>query len=71
VSNLSRLNSNENTKTIHKWHLNAMIEERVTESVAEFIQGHAATTVGSAHYLNKVKQAKTVYHGIVHRFLIN
>ncbi|MFW6002543.1 MAG: integrase [archaeon] len=56
-------------RSIRKWHLNAMIEEGVTESVAEFIQGRAATTVGSAHYLNKVKQAKTEYHRIVHRFL--
>ncbi|WP_292485608.1 integrase [Methanohalobium sp.] len=33
------------------------------------IQGRAATTVGSAHYLNNVKQAKAEYHRIVHRFL--
>ncbi|WP_157197265.1 integrase [Methanohalobium evestigatum] len=51
--------------SIRKWHLNVMLEE----SVAEFIQGRVATTVGSAHYLNKVKQAKTEYHRIVHRFL--
>nr|WP_269634948.1 integrase [Methanohalobium evestigatum] len=50
---------------MRKWHLNVMLEE----SVAEFIQGRVATTVGSAHYLNKVKQAKTEYHRIVHRFL--
>ena len=43
-------------KTIRKWHLNTMIREGITESVADFIQGRAATTVGSAHYLNKRKK---------------
>jgi intergrase/recombinase len=57
-------------KTIRKWHLNVMIEEGVTEGVAEFIQGRAATTVGSAHYLNKVKQAKNEYRNIVERFVL-
>jgi intergrase/recombinase len=40
-------------KTIRKWHLNAMIKEGITESVADFIQGRASITVGSAHYLTK------------------
>ena len=61
--NIGRVNS----KAIRKWHLNVMIEEGVPEGVAEFVQGRAATTVGSAHYLNKVKQAKTEYRKIVER----
>ncbi|UGV41779.1 hypothetical protein J7W08_05760 [Methanococcoides orientis] len=55
-------------KTIRKWHLNVMIREGVTESVADFIQGRAATTVGSAHYLNKVGQAKKEYKKLIDVF---
>lgn len=33
----------------------------VIESLADFIQGHAPATVGSAHYLNKVQQTKDEY----------
>jgi intergrase/recombinase len=55
-------------KTIRKWHLNTMIKEGITESVADFIQGRASTTVGSAHYLNKVQQATNQYHRIVGKF---
>lgn len=46
-------------RTIRKWHLNFMIEHGVTESIADFIQGRTPATVGSAHYLNKVKGAVT------------
>ena len=55
-------------KTIRKWHLNVMVKEGVTESLADFIQGRASTTVGSAHYLNKVKQAKDEYGRIMEKF---
>ena len=55
-------------KTIRKWHLNLMIKEGVTESIADFIQGRAATTVGSAHYLNKVQQAKSECRRIMGKF---
>lgn len=55
-------------KTIRKWHLNLMIKEGVTESLADFIQGRAPATVGSAHYLNKVQQAKKAYKKILRRF---
>jgi intergrase/recombinase len=48
-------NERVSAKTIRKWHLNVMIKEGITESVADFIQGRASTTVGSAHYLNKVQ----------------
>jgi intergrase/recombinase len=57
-------------KTIRKWHLNTMIKEGITESVADFIQGRASTTVGSAHYLNKVQQATDQYYRIVGKFPI-
>jgi intergrase/recombinase len=57
-------------KTIRKWHLNLMVAAGVTESLADFIQGRAAATVGSAHYLNKVKQAKEAYRNLVPRFAV-
>jgi intergrase/recombinase len=57
-------------KTIRKWHLNTMIREGITESVADFIQGRASTTVGSAHYLNKVQQATNQYNKIAGKFPI-
>lgn len=55
-------------KTIRKWHLNVMIREGVTESLADFIQGREPATFGSAHYLNKVQQAEKAYGKIVRRF---
>jgi intergrase/recombinase len=55
-------------KTIRKWHLNLMVSEGVPESIADFIQGRAPVTVGSAHYLNKVKQAKEAYRRFVEKF---
>jgi intergrase/recombinase len=57
-------------KTIRKWHLNTMIKEGITESVADFIQGRASFTVGSAHYLDKVQQAADQYRRIVGKFPI-
>ena len=55
-------------KTIRKWHLNTMIKEGITESIADFIQGRASITVGSAHYLNKVNQAVDQYRKIAGKF---
>ena len=52
-------------KTIRKWHLNVMIKEGITESVADFVQGRASATVGSAHYLNKVQQAVNQYRRLI------
>ena len=57
-------------KTIRKWHLNMMIKEGVAESLADFIQGRASITVGSAHYLNKVQQAGDQYKRIIGKFPI-
>jgi len=56
------------SKTIRKWHLNFMIKEGVTESLADFIQGRAPATVGSAHYLNKVQHSKEEYRRIMGEF---
>ncbi|WP_164997858.1 integrase [Methanolobus psychrotolerans] len=56
-------------KTIRKWHLNLMISEGVPKSIADFIQGRAPVTVGNAHYLNKVMQAREAYRRIVDKFL--
>ncbi|TAJ44232.1 integrase [Methanofollis fontis] len=57
-------------KTIRKWHLNFMIGHGVQESVADFIQGRAAVTVGSAHYLNKVKQATDSYGSLILEYVV-
>ena len=57
-------------KTIRKWHLNMMIKEGITESLADFIQGRASITVGSTHYLNKVQQAVDQYRRVVGKFPI-
>ncbi|NPE30471.1 hypothetical protein HNV12_21460 [Methanococcoides sp. SA1] len=45
-------------------------KEGVIESLADFIQGRAAVTVGSAHYLNKVQQAKDEYCRIMEKLSI-
>lgn len=57
-------------KTIRKWHLNTMIKEGITESVADFIQGRESATVGSAHYLNKIQQATDQYSKLIGKFPI-
>jgi intergrase/recombinase len=49
-------------------YLDLIIKKGVTESLADFIQGRAAVTVGSAHYLNKVQQAKDEYRRIMGKF---
>ncbi len=49
------------SSTIRKWNYNFLIENRVSESIADFIQGRASTSVGSAHYLNKTIQADREY----------
>ncbi|MEM1593672.1 MAG: integrase [Archaeoglobaceae archaeon] len=41
------------------------IMNEVPESVANFIQGRASTTVGSAHYLAKTVQADNCYSKVV------
>jgi intergrase/recombinase len=50
--------------------LNMLVQAGVGESVADFIQGRSPTTVGSAHYLNKVHQATLQYGRVLDRFPI-
>ena len=56
-------------KTIRKWHLNLMIKEGVTESLADLIQGRAPENVGSAHYLNKVSRLRMIIEGLWGNFV--
>ena len=58
------------SKAIQKWDMNFMIKQRVTESIADFIQGRAATTVGSVHYLNRVQNATEEYGELIGKFPI-
>ncbi|MEM4565223.1 MAG: integrase [Archaeoglobaceae archaeon] len=55
--------------TIRKWNFNFLIMNGVPESVADFIQGRASTTVGSAHYLAKTVQADNWYSKVVDKLL--
>ena len=57
-------------KTIRKWNLNFLVENGVSESIADFMQGRAPVTVGSAHYLNKIKQSVDAYQKVVEHFPI-
>jgi len=56
-------------KYLRKWNYNFLILNGVPESVADFIQGRASITVGSMHYLAKVKQADEWYSKIVDKLL--
>ena len=55
-------------KYLRKWNYNFLILNGVPESVADFIQGRASITVGSMHYLAKVKQADEWYSRVVDLF---
>jgi len=55
--------------TIRKWNYNFLIENDVPESIADFIQGRASISIGSAHYLNKTKQADKQYERIADKLL--
>ena len=57
------------SKYIRKWQYNFLISSSVPESVADFIQGRAPSTVGSMHYLAKVKQADEWYAKVVPELL--
>ncbi len=52
-------------KYLRKWNYNFLIMHNVPESVADFLQGRAAISVGSMHYLAKVKQADYWYGKVV------
>ncbi len=49
------------SKYLRKWNYNFLIMHNVPESVADFIQGRASISIGSMHYLAKVKQADYWY----------
>ena len=48
-------------KYLRKWLYNFLILNNVPESVADFIEGRVPESVGSMHYLSKVKQADYWY----------
>ena len=48
-------------KYLRKWQYNYLIFNGVDSSVADFIQGRSATSVGSAHYLASTRQADQAY----------
>lgn len=56
-------------KYLRKWHYNFLILHNVPESVADYLQGRAPSTVGSMHYLAKVKQADEWYAKVVPKLL--
>jgi len=61
--------SRVSASTIRKWNYNFLIENDVPESIADFIQGRASITIGSAHYLHKTKQADKQYGRIADKLL--
>jgi intergrase/recombinase len=52
-------------KYLRKWLYNFLIYNNVPESVADFIEGRSANTVGSMHYLARAKQADHWYGLVV------
>jgi intergrase/recombinase len=52
-------------KYLRKWFYNFLILNNVPESVADFIEGRSPESVGSMHYLAKVKQADYWYHQVL------
>ena len=57
-----------NCKYLRKWQYNFLIINGVPESVADYIQGRTPETVGSMHYLSRVKQADYWYEKVVTEF---
>jgi len=56
-------------KYLRKWQYNFLIYQGVPEGVADFIQGRSSESVGSMHYLSKVKQADYWYGKTVHKLV--
>ena len=54
-------------KYLRKWNYNFLIMHNVPESVADFIQGRSPISIGSMHYLAKVKQADYWYTKITNK----
>jgi intergrase/recombinase len=48
-------------KYLRKWQYNFLIYRGVPEGVSDFIQGRSSKSVGSMHYLSKVRQADFWY----------
>jgi len=57
------------SKYLRKWQYNFLISNGVPESVADYIQDRAPSTVGSMHYLAKTQQADIWYARVVPRLL--
>jgi len=57
-------------KYLRKWFYNFLIMNNVPESVADFIEGRAPESVGSMHYLSRVKQADYWYRLIIPFFRV-
>jgi len=55
-------------KYLRKWFYNFLILNNVPESVADFIEGRAPESVGSMHYLSRVKQADYWYEKVLSIF---
>ena len=55
-------------KYLRKWQYNFLIYQGVPEGVADFIQGRSSESVGSMHYLSKVKQADYWYGKVASKF---
>ncbi len=51
-------------KYLRKWFYNFLIMNNVPESVSDFIEGRAPESVGSMHYLARVKQADYWYEKV-------
>jgi intergrase/recombinase len=52
-------------KTIRKWHYNFMISHDISQAAADFMQGRAPATVGSANYLDKIRLSTGAYQSVV------
>ncbi len=57
------------SKYLRKWNYNFLIMHNVPESVADFIQGRSPLSIGSMHYLAKVKQADYWYSKVVEEMI--
>jgi intergrase/recombinase len=57
-------------KTIRKWHYNFMISHDISQAAADFMQGRAPATVGSANYLDKIRLSTGAYQSVVDLFPI-
>ena len=54
-------------KYLRKWFYNFAIYNGVPESVADYIEGRAGSTVGSLHYLARTQQADFWYQKLVEK----